>query len=92
MSLLDNPLIKNLIKSKLPEVLQNLDSVESGLVSYINAVELRPGETHAAMFTEIQGNQVFFCLGAFNKKLMVRLIEVKPAKTFVQEIITNALN
>ena len=36
MSLLDNPLIKNLIKSKLPEVLQNLDSVESGLVAYRN--------------------------------------------------------
>ena len=60
-------------------------------MAYINDVELRDGETHAALFTEIQGTQVFFCLGAFNKKLMVRLIEVKPAKTFVQEIITNAL-
>ena len=105
MNLLNNPLILNFIKGKLPELIDNLDEMESGLVSYINSFPLQENETHAVLFTEIddnpvpspspepvEGQKLYFCIGAFNKKTMVRLIDAKPAKEFIKQIINTALN
>ena len=93
MSLLENPLIKNFIKGKLPEIIDNLDSLESGLVDYIKSHDLKPDETHIALFTEITADgKAYLCIGAFNKREMVRLIEAKPAKEFIKSLMTNALN
>lgn len=91
MSLLDNPLIKNLIKSKLPEIIDNLDDLQEGITAYINSFKLQENETHTVIFTEIdkRGN-LYFCTGAFRNKEMVRVIEVKPAKEFIKDIISNA--
>ncbi|MHA7109253.1 hypothetical protein ACRTDU_03955 [Sunxiuqinia elliptica] len=91
MSLLDNPLVKNLIKSKLPEIIDNLDDLQEGITAYINSFDLRENETHIAIFTEETVDTLFFCIGAFRKKTMVRLIEAKPAKEFVKQLITTAL-
>ncbi len=92
MSLLNNPLVKNLIKSQLPEIIDNLDDIEGGMAAYIKSFELQPGETHTVLFTEIDSSgRLYFCIGAFCKKEMVRVIEVKPAKAFVKELVMNAL-
>ncbi len=91
MSLLDNPLVKNLIKSKLPEIIDNLDDMQGGIAAYIKSFELRGDETHTVIFTEIDNEgKLYFCTGAFRKKEMVRVIEVKPAKEFVKELVMNA--
>lgn len=91
MSLLSNPIVRNLVKSYLPEITGNLDSVEAGLIEFIEKQQLQEGETHAALFTDTNAGKLYFCLGAFNKKTLVRLIEAKPAKEFVKQLIESAL-
>lgn len=91
MSLLNNPLIKNLIKNQLPDLVDNLDSLEDGLNGYIQSFPLEEGETHAVLFTDINDGKLFFCIGAFNRKTMVRLIEAKPAKEFIKNMLETAI-
>lgn len=91
MSLLSSPIVRNLIKNQLPEMIENLDTLESGLISYINSFPIEEGETHTVLFTDISGDKLFFCVGAFNRKTMVRLIEAKPAKEFVKTMLETAL-
>lgn len=91
MNLLNNPLAKNLIKNFLPDMLNNLDSLETELVKYSRSFPIEEGETHTVLFTDVSDGKLFFCVGAFNKKTMVRLIEAKPATEFIKTLLETAM-
>ena len=91
--ILNNPLVKNLVRSYLPDMINGLGEGESALIEYIESFELQPNETHIVLFTEIETDPdtdrktVYLVVGAFTGRIFSRVIEAKPAREFLKTII-----
>lgn len=88
MNLFDNPIIAKALLDQLPKHLDKLGPLEKGIVEFIRSHPTENGETHTVLFTEIdpEGN-LYLCIGAFNKKEMVRLIAAKPFIGFIKSML-----
>ncbi|MDP3914372.1 MAG: hypothetical protein Q8R96_11635 [Bacteroidota bacterium] len=91
--ILNNPLVKNLVKSYLPDMIGSLGEGEKALIEYIELLPLLEGETHAVLFTEIETDTdtghktLYLVVGAFSGRTFSRLIEAKPAREFLKTMI-----
>ncbi len=85
-----NPVVTQLIKSYMPQILSQIGSLEKAIIAYLNGIELRENETHCTAFFEIDNDAetAYIVIGAFSDRLFVRTIEVKPMNDFLKEMIT----
>lgn len=85
--MLNNPLVRNLIKTQLPSLVEGIGTMEPAAIDFIKSYQLEEGETHTVLFTEIQDEKLYLCIGAFAGKEFVRLIDAKPAVQFIQNLL-----
>ena len=91
--LLNNPLVKNLVRSYLPDMIASLGEGEKAWIEYIESIPLKGDETHVAYFTEIETDTdtgektLHMAVGAFTGRTFSRLIDAKPALEFLKTLI-----
>ena len=85
-----NPILLNLVKGYMPQILSQIESLEIAIIAYLNTVNLEEGETHCTAFFEIDGDEekCFIVIGAFTDRTFVRAVEVKPLAEFLKEMLT----
>lgn len=94
-NILTNPLVKNLVRSYLPDMISGLADGEKALIGYIESHPLEADETSIVLFTEIDtdpatGQKIaYLVVGAFADRTFARMIEAKPAREFLKTIIEN---
>lgn len=93
--LLTNPVVKSLIRSYLPDMINGLAEGEQALIAYIESHQLEGDETSIVLFTEIdvdpatQQKTAYLVVGAFTDRTFTRMIEAKPAREFLKTVIEN---
>jgi hypothetical protein len=91
--ILNNPLVKNLVRSYLPDMIGSLGEGEKALIDYIESLPLQDEETHAVLFTEIETDPdtgqktLYLVVGAFNGRSFSRMIDARPAREFLKTMI-----
>lgn len=91
--ILNNPAVKTLIRTFLPDMIDALGDGEKMLIEYVESFPLQTDETHTVLFTEIETNDetgqktVYLVVGAFSGKTFSRLIQAQPAREFIKTMI-----
>lgn len=72
-------------------MINGLGDGEKALIEYIESFALEGDETHIVLFTETETvddqKKLYLVIGAFSGKTFRRLIEAKPAKEFLLNLI-----
>ena len=87
---MSNPVIMQLVKSYMPQILAQIGSLEKAIITYLNGIPLQENESHCTAFFEIDNDSetAYVVVGAFRDKTFVRTVEVKPLNDFLKEMIT----
>lgn len=92
-NLLTNPVVKSLVRSYLPDLVNSLGDAEKALIDYIESFPLEGDETSIVVFTEIESEDetgqktIYIVVGAFTGFTFTRLIKALPAREFLKTII-----
>lgn len=87
----EETIILTALKPFLPKLKKYLAEGGKELKNYIGSIPLQEGETHIAVFTEIDNETVYAVTGAFCDKTFVRFIEAKPLAEWISQLIEKAL-
>ena len=86
-----NPIMRNVVKSFIPMISQNLGAVNDYLVNYLAGVELQQGEARASIVcSTATDGQVYIIVCTFDENdKVIRLVSKSTVTEFIQLIIKN---